>query len=94
MEELLASPEARAIFVVGLGTIFSIPVAAFGELLSRLPPEYLSRERMPAILAFLGMLGGWLLARWSSIPTDVGMEIGAIAGGFSGAKTLRRNGKT
>jgi len=92
MEELFARPEARAIFVVGLGTVFSIPVAVIGDILARLPARYLSRERMPAILAFSGMILGWLLARWSSLPVDVGMEVGAIAGGFSGVKNLRRNG--
>ena len=92
MEELLARPEARAIFVVGLGTVLSVPVAVLGDLLARLPQRYLSRERMPAILAFSGLIVGWLLARWSAMPVDVGMEIGAIAGGFSGAKALRRNG--
>lgn len=95
LEEMLASPEARAIFVVGVGSLLSIPVAIVGDLLARLPNKYLAPERMPAILAFAGFIGGGILAGLIGIPRDIGMEVGAIAGGFSAkAPRFKKNGGT
>lgn len=83
IEEFLSNPISKAVFVVGLGSLLSVPVAALGDLISRLPTKWLAAGQMHNIMAFCGLIAGGFVAHWLDIPTDIGMEVGAIAGGFS-----------
>jgi hypothetical protein len=86
-------------FVVGRGGILSIPAALVGEGLKRVAskmPWALAPERIPLIMMFVGGILGWWTANCMTMPTSIGIEIGAIAGGGSAVAYRNRgvlNGK-
>lgn len=83
LADLMANEVTRGVFAAGLITILSIPAAALGEALKRVPPVVLDPGRIPAVLALFGMIAGAAIGYATIVPMDLAISIGMAAGATS-----------
>lgn len=81
---LMEQEAVRGIMAGGLIVLLSIPKALIGEGLKAIPNTILPMERIPPVLALVGLVLGVLLGIYTPLPMDLSIAVGVGAGWGSG----------